>query len=156
MNVTEVKSIHKLAEVVSSVLAEEAGPRLASNEMRIEIDWNSEYTVISSGLKKSNIFEDIGDMVSFDGPLSFIDVVRNVTKYKSVAQKEKAIARLETKGLDIDGDLYEAEEQAYLPNSLSIKKEGDYTVYSFKLKPKFAKTSVLKNIRIADYYSDIE
>ena len=152
MNILEndIVKINRLAEAAASVISEAPEKKLASNEMRIDIDWNSEYTEISSGLNKSKIFQDLGDMVSFYGPLSFINVIRNVTTFKSIAQKEKAIAQLETKGLDIDGDEYEAEEQAYLPKSLSIKKEGDYTVYRFKIKPNFTKTSVLKNIDITE------
>ena len=65
---------------------------------------------------------------------------------------EKAIAKLEKEGLTNDdgGEEVKAEEQAYVPKSLKIKKDGGFTVYTFKLKPKFTKNVVMKNIFAPD------
>ena len=150
MNPLETKKIHSIAEAVSAVINEEK--QIGRDEIRFAIDWNTAFTEITSGLKKGFIFQDMLDMVSFEGPLAFIDVIKNVTEFETVGQKDKAIAQIEKNGLEYEGEVIEKSEQAYVPKSLKVKKEGDYTAYYFKLKPNFAKLPVLnKNIRIAEY-----
>jgi hypothetical protein len=142
--------INRLAAAVASVISEASEKKLASNEMRIEIDTGDTEgsTQVYSGLTNKGIYGS-QYAIYFSGPLSFVDLIRYDRKFKTVDQKEKAIAKLETTGLDIDGDEYDAEEQAYLPGSLKISKKGEYKIYDFKIKSKFAKASVLKKIKVS-------
>lgn len=152
INFSELRKLKSLCEAVQAVT--EAEKPLAKDEMSIEIDTEDTggFTQIYSGLNKNKDIYGGQDVIYFSGPLTFIDIIRNYyyTKFKTVDQKETAIIKLETEGLTIEGDKYDAEEQAYVPGSLKITKKGKYKVYDFKIKSKFANTALLKNIKV-DY-----
>jgi len=158
MNILEndIVKINRLAEAAASVISEapvltEAEKPLAKDEMRLEVDDRGRGS-LDSGLfpqkGKGNVFNDIMS----DGPMAFLQSVILSSDYRKVDQMEKAIAKLEKEGLynEYTDEKIDAEEQAYVPKSLKIKKDGGFTVYTFKLKPKFTKNVVMKNIFAPD------
>lgn len=149
INFSELRKIKSLSEAVQNVT--EASKGLAANEMSVSFDDRDGFVFIETGLlsqkEPGNIFYGFPDEVSSDGPLSFVKgVIMDPLNFKTVEKMEKAIAKLEKEGLEIDGNEWDAEEQAYLPKSMKIKQVGDSKVFLFKLKPKFANKKVLKYI----------
>ena len=135
--------INRLAETVASVISEvspltEAEKPLAKNQMKIEIDTDDTegFTQIYSGLDNDADIYGSQDVIYSSGPLSFVDIIRHDIKFKTVDQKETAIAKLK-------------KEQAYVPGSLKITKKGTYKIYNFKIKDKFVEPSLLKNIKVS-------
>jgi len=156
MNILEndIVKINRLAEAAASVISEapvptEAEKPLAKDEMRLEVDDRGRGS-LDSGLfpqkEKGNVFNDIMS----DGPMAFLQSVILSSDYKKVDQMEKAIAKLEKEGLTNDdgGEEVEAEEQAYVPKSLKMKQEGNYKVYTFKIKSKFANKKIVDSIYV--------
>jgi hypothetical protein len=150
INFTELRKLKSLSEAIQTVT--EASKPLAKDEMRLEVDDRDGFGFLDSGLfsqkGKGNVFDGKVNDIMSDGPMAFLQSVILSSDYTKVDKMEKAIAQLEKEGLTNDdgGEEVEAEEQAYVPKSLKMKQEGDYKVYTFKIKSKFANKKILDSI----------
>jgi hypothetical protein len=145
INFTELRKLKSLSEAVQTVTEAPS-----SNEMSISVEDDSGWAEFNYAGK--TVIESHANDIMSDGPMAFLQSVILSSDYTKVDKMEKAIAKLEKEGLTNDdgGEEVKAEEQAYVPKSLKIKKDGGFTVYTFKLKPKFTKNVVMKNIFAPD------
>jgi len=145
INFSELRKLKSLSEAVQAVTEAPT-----SNEMSISVDDDSTWAEFNYA-GKTVIESNANDVESY-GPMAFIANVLFSPEYTKVDKMEKAIAKLEKEGLynEYSDEKIDAEEQAYVPKSLKIKKDGGFTVYTFKLKPKFTKNVVMKNIFAPD------
>lgn len=154
INFTELRKLKRLSEAVQAVT--EASKPLAKDEMRLSFDDRDGLGFLDYGSflpyidrkKGGNVFDGKVNSIMSDGPMAFLQSVILSSDYRKVDQMEKAIAKLEKEGLTNDdgGEEVKAEEQAYVPKSLKMKQGGDYKVYTFKIKSKFANKKILDNL----------